>query len=68
MTALINQVLTLAVIMVVGVILAKIGILNIEVRQKMSKMLIMVVAPMYIIKSFQIEYSADIVNGCCWRL
>lgn len=63
MTALINQVLTLGVIIIVGVILAKLNILTLEVRQKLSKMLITVVAPMYIIKSFQVDYSSDIVSG-----
>lgn len=61
MLILLEQMATLAIIAFIGVILAKVSILTQEVRKKLSSMLIYVVAPLYVIKSFQIEYSEDIL-------
>lgn len=62
MTAVINQILTLAIILIIGLVLAKLNILTHDVRKKLSSMLVYVVAPLYVIKSFQIEYSDEILK------
>ena len=63
MAALINQILTLAVIIVIGIVLAKLNILTHETRKKLSSMLVYVVAPLYVIKSFaEIEFSQEILK------
>lgn len=62
MSILIQQMLTLAVIAIIGVILAKVSILTADVRKKLSSMLIYVIAPLYVIKSFQLEYSDEILE------
>ncbi|MEX1376852.1 MAG: AEC family transporter [Eubacteriales bacterium] len=63
MTTVVQQILTLAIIVVIGIILARISIMTIDVRKKLSSMLVYVVAPLYVIKSFQIEYSEDILKS-----
>ena len=57
-----NQILTLMVIIIIGIILAKLSILDHETRRKMSSMLVYVVAPLYVIVSFQIDFTAEILK------
>jgi len=63
MSILTEQMLTLAIIVIIGVILAKVSILTADVRKKLSSMLIYVIAPLYVIKSFQLEYSDEILKS-----
>lgn len=63
MTVVFNQILTLAIVLVIGVILAKLSILTTDTRKKLSSMLIHVVAPMYVVASFQIEFSKDLLSS-----
>jgi len=56
------QILTLMVIIIIGIILAKLSILDHETRRKMSSMLVYVVAPLYVIVSFQIDFTAEILK------
>jgi len=57
-----NQILTLAVIIVIGIILAKLSILDNQTRKKLSSMLVYVIAPLYVIVSFQIDFSTEILK------
>lgn len=63
MNVLISQLLTLAIIIALGIILAKLNILTNETRKNLSSMLVYVIAPLYTIKSFQIEFSRDILKS-----
>lgn len=62
MSILIQQMLTLTIIAIIGIVLAKVSILTADVRKKLASMLIYVIAPLYVIKSFQLEYSDDILK------
>jgi len=56
-----NQTLTLFIVMMVGFLVAKLNILTHEVRKKLSKLLLFVVAPLLILKNFHIDYSKDLL-------
>ena len=62
MLAVFNQILTLFVIIIIGVILAKLSILDRETRKKLSSMLVYVIAPLYVIVSFQIDFTTEILK------
>lgn len=63
MLSVINQIGTLGVIIIIGVIVSKLGMMTQEVRKKMSAMLINVTAPLFAIKAFQLEYSPLLVKN-----
>ena len=63
MNSITSQVLTLFLIVVVGLIAAKVNIFTDDVRKKMSDMLLNIVSPLLILKSFQIDYSQEILGN-----
>ncbi len=56
-----NQTLTLFLIMLVGLLVAKLNIFTHEVRHKLSRFLLYITAPMLILKNFQIDYSRNLL-------
>lgn len=58
-----NQTLTLFIVMLVGLLVAKLNILTNEVRKKLAQMLVTVVAPMLILKNFQVDYNKDLLRN-----
>ncbi len=56
-----DQTLTLFIVMIVGLLVAKLDIFTHEVRKKLSQFLITVTSPMLIIKNFQIDYSSALL-------
>lgn len=61
MSIVFNQLATLGIIILIGVLLAKLDLLNALVRKKLSSTLIHVIAPMYVINAFQIDYNKDLL-------
>jgi hypothetical protein len=59
----VNQVMILSLIMVIGIIARKKGILNAEVNSKLSDFLFNVTLPCLIVTSFSYEYSAEKMNN-----
>jgi predicted permease len=59
----INQVIILALIMLVGIIARKKGMLNAEVNSKLSDFLLNITLPCLIVTSFSFEYSAETMNN-----
>jgi len=62
MSIVLSKILALGIIIIIGIVLAKISILTIDMRKKLASMLIYVIAPLYVIKSFQIEFSNEILT------
>ena len=62
-TIAINQVATLLVVIIIGVAASKVGYLPINVRKKLSDILLNIVGPLYAIKSFQLDYSPKLMNN-----
>jgi predicted permease len=62
-TTIINQVIILALIMLVGIIARKKGMLNEEVNSKLSDFLLNITLPCLIVTSFSFEYSAEMMNN-----
>ncbi len=56
-----NQVLILFIIMAIGFIIKKRGILNSTVNKKLSELLLKVTAPLLVISSFQVEFTSEIL-------
>ena len=56
-----NQTLTLFIIMLIGLLTAKLNIFTHEVRRKLSVFLLNVLSPLIIIVNFQRDYSKDIL-------
>lgn len=54
-----NQVSTLFVLLVVGFVAKRVGIINDAVNKKLSQLLLMVTAPMLIFTSFLMEYESE---------
>lgn len=63
MLAVINQVGTLIIVMIIGVIAAKVGYMTDKVRKKLSDILLNIVAPLYAIKSFQMDTSPELMSN-----
>jgi len=59
----VNQVIILSLIMVIGVIARKKGMLNAEVNSKLSDFLFNVTLPCLIVTSFNYKYSAEMMNN-----
>jgi predicted permease len=62
-TTIINQVIILALIMGIGIIARKKGMLNEEVNSKLSDFLLNITLPCLIVTSFSFEYSAEMMNN-----
>ena len=62
-TTIINQVIILALIMGIGILARKKGMLNAEVNSKLSDFLLNVTLPCLIVTSFNFEYSAEMMNN-----
>lgn len=63
MVTVVEKILTLAIIVVIGIIMARVNLMTLDVRKKLSSMLVYIIAPLYVVKSFQIEYSDDILKS-----
>ncbi len=63
MIAAFTQVGTLALIMALGIIAAKLGWLKSEVRKQLTNILLFITTPMVILDSFQFEYSTDVLKN-----
>lgn len=63
MLAAIQQVGTLIVIVLIGVIASKVGYLPMSSRKKLSDILLNIVGPLYAIKSFQLDYSQRLLGN-----
>jgi malate permease and related proteins len=62
-TTIINQVIILALIMGIGIVARKKGMLNEEVNSKLSDFLLNITLPCLILTSFSFEYSAEMMNN-----
>jgi malate permease and related proteins len=62
-TTIINQVIILALIMGIGILARKKGMLNAEVNSKLSDFLLNITLPCLIVTSFSFEYSAEMMNN-----
>jgi len=62
-TTIINQVIILALIMLIGIIARKKGMLNAEVNSKLSDFLLNITLPCLIVTSFNFEFSAEMMNN-----
>jgi len=62
-TTIINQVIILALIMGIGILARKKGMLNAEVNSKLSDFLLNITLPCLIVTSFNFEYSAEMMNN-----
>ena len=58
-----NQVLILFIIMFIGFIAKKTGIINDTVSKKLSELLLKITNPLLVLSSFQMEFSQDILNN-----
>lgn len=58
-----NQVLILFLIMVVGFIARKTGIIDDTVSKKLSELLLKITNPLLVLSSFQVDYSHDILSN-----
>lgn len=58
-----NQVLILFIIMFIGFIAKKAGIINDTVSKKLSELLLKITNPLLVLSSFQMEFSRDILNN-----
>jgi malate permease and related proteins len=62
-TTIINQVIILALIMGIGILARKKGMLNAEVNSKLSDFLLNITLPCLIVTSFSFAYSAEMMNN-----
>ena len=62
-TTIINQVIILALIMGIGILARKKGMLNTEVNSKLSDFLLNITLPCLIVTSFSFAYSAEMMNN-----
>lgn len=58
-----NQIIVIFIIIMVGFLCSKIGLINDQTNQKLSNILLMLVNPMVIFVSYQREYEASLVRG-----
>lgn len=58
-----NQVLILFIIMFIGFIAKKTGIINDTVSKKLSELLLKITNPLLVLSSFQMDFSNDILNN-----
>ncbi len=63
MNSITSQVLTLFLIVIIGFIAAKVNIMTVDVRKKLSDLLLDITSPLLILKSFQIRYSTEILSN-----
>lgn len=61
--AVFNQVLILFLIMFVGFIAKKTGIINDAVSKKLSELLLKITNPLLVLSAFQMDFSPDIMNN-----
>lgn len=63
-----NQVLVLILILFIGFVAARRGILHREASKKLSEIILYVTSPMMVLNSFFIEYTAERLKGIAWVL
>lgn len=63
-----EQVSVLLIILVIGYIVGKIGILDSQATKKLSQIVLYVTTPMTILNSFFIEYSEERLSGLLWTI
>jgi Predicted permeases len=63
-----QQVLTMVVLIIIGIICAKIGMIDDETNKKLSNLLLMLVNPLLIFLSYQRHFAAVMLKGLLWAV
>ncbi len=63
-----NQVIIMALLILTGIICYKLNIINKESTKSLSSLVLMVVNPIVILVSYQVEFDKRLLNGILWSL
>jgi len=63
-----QQVLTMVILMVIGIICAKVGMIDDETNKKLSNLLLLLVNPLLIFLSYQRPFEVELLNGLKWAI
>jgi Predicted permeases len=63
-----QQILTMVILMIIGYICAKVGMIDDETNKKLSNLLLMLVNPLLILLSYQRAFEVELLNGLKWSV
>ena len=63
-----EQIVKLFIILMIGFIMVRIGLLKVSDSKSISVLLVYLVLPCMIVNSFQIEYTPEVLKGLILRL